>query len=126
MAGSSYTYPFIAYDLPLNHPGANIYTSNDYPLKDDLTFDNSSKVRTIQVFLGWQYFHLAMLTKELTPEHSYLKKCPSKELIIQAIPINKIKADTERILWHQATWSSVWWIFIIHIPTIDSVPKRMK
>ena len=64
-----------------------------------------------------------MLAKVLAPELSCIKKYPFKELIIQAIPIHKILANTEQILLHQLLGHPCdEYLYSAH-EFIDSVPK---
>ena len=58
-------------------------------------------VATIESAVAYQEHQLNLLAKSLLPKSSCLKKYPFKKLIIQAIPIRKIKADTLQIIWHQ-------------------------
>ena len=101
IAGNSYTHPLIAPDLPLNHPGANSYNSKDYAMKNDPEFVQAINIADIEAAVAYQEHQLNLLDKALVPKSSCLKKYPFKKLIIQAIPIRKICADTEQILWHQ-------------------------
>ena len=96
IAGNGYTDPLVAPDLPLNHPAANSYNSKGYANKNDPDFNQTCHVATIEVTVAFQEHQLNLLDKVLVPEPSCLKKYPFKKLIIQAIPIKKKCADTEK------------------------------
>ena len=101
IAGNKYTHPLSAPDLPLNHPGLNSYNSNEYAIKNDPEFVNAINVAAIESALTYQEHQLDLLDKSFLPDSSSFKEYPFKQLIMQSIPIHKIKADTLRILWHQ-------------------------
>ena len=101
ISGNKYTHPLIALDLPLNHPSENSYNSKEYALKKDPDFVQAVNVAAIETDVAYQEHQLKILDKSFLPDSSSFKEYPFKQLIIQSIPIRKIKADTLRVFWHQ-------------------------
>lgn len=58
----------------------------------------ASAPETINDATAYQEIHFALLEKAFVPEPLCLKKYSSQELNVQAIPIHKIRAETERML----------------------------
>ena len=94
IAGNKYTHPLIVPDLPLNHPGANSSNSSEYAMRNDPDFVQAVNVAAIESAVAYQEHQLNLLDKSLLPKSSCLKEYPFKKLIIQAIPIWKIRSDT--------------------------------
>ena len=108
ISGNKYTHPLIVPDLPLNHPGANSYNSKEYAMKNDPDFVQAvnvaaieTDVAAIETDVAYQEHQLNLFEESFLPDSPSLQEHPFKQLIMQSIPIRKIKADTLRILWHQ-------------------------
>ena len=50
MPDSCYTHPLISPDLPLNHPSAKTYNSEEYATKNDLEFAQACQVASVSPF----------------------------------------------------------------------------
>ena len=70
-------------------------------MKNDPEFVNAVNVAAIETAVAYQEHQLDLLDKSLLHKSSSLKEYPFKKLIMQSVPICKIKADTQWILWHQ-------------------------
>ena len=123
ISGNKYTHPLIAPELPANHPGANSYNSKEYALKNDPDFVQAVNVAAIETAVSYQEHQLNLLEESFLPDTSSLDTDPFKQLIMQYIPIRKIKADTLRILWHQRLGHPCdEYLYSAH-KWIDGVPK---
>ena len=92
-------------------------------MKNDPCFVQAVNVDTIEPDVAYQEHQLDLLDKVLVPKSSCLKKYPFKKLIIQTISIRKIRADTDRILWHQRLGHPCDGYFYSAHKFIDSIPE---
>ena len=123
IAGNKYTHPLIAPRLYLNHPGSNSYNSSEYAIKHDPDFVYAVNVAAIETTVAYQEHQLDLLDKSILPDSSSLMEYPFQKLIMQSIPIRKIKADTLRILWHQRLGHPYdEYLYSVH-KWIDGVPE---
>ena len=99
--GKCYTHPLIPPCLPADHPSATAATSVDVALKSDPDFAAACERATIQAIYTYQEEEYATLRENLSVTPVMYHALPFHEYIQRSTPVNTIKADTERLLWHQ-------------------------
>ena len=92
-------------------------------MKNDPGFVQAVNVAAIETAVAYEEYQLNLLEESFLPDSPSLQEHPFKQLIIQSIPIRKIRADTLRILWHQRLGHPCdEYLYSAH-KWIDGVPK---
>ena len=127
--GNCYTYSFILPEVSIESPLATLLNFLDHALICDDDFIEKCNKATVHVVLVHHKAALQALDNELVlkkppidvdckqlriskifdsfscvdpnPRQSALDATPFRELIIQSVPVNKVRVETERVLWHQ-------------------------
>ena len=131
MNGNCYTYPLIFPDVSLESKLATSLNCLDYALiRDDAFIEQCDKatvhaisqhrkaalqelddelhlLRTPvdidckQLWISNHFDSLSGVTPVVNPRQTAVEVTPFQDLLLQSIPVNKIRVETERILWHQ-------------------------
>ena len=99
--GKCYTQPLILPELPGTHPCASPSNSVAATLAADPDFASACERATLQAIYAYQEEEYATLRDSLKTTPQMYHGLPFHEYIAKYTPINTIKADTERLLWHQ-------------------------
>ena len=101
--GKCYTHELIPVPLGRNHPMATPETSPEVARDQDPDFADACERAAVQAIFMHQEEQYAKLREqfEQLPVGSELQKLPFHEYIQKYTPVNTIKAETERLLWHQ-------------------------
>ena len=99
--GKCYTAPLIPPDLPADHPNATPSTSSAKALEDDPDFAAACERATIQAIFAYQEDEYDTLRSSLKDTPRLYHGLPFHEFIQKYTPVSTIKAETERLLWHQ-------------------------
>ncbi|GAX10430.1 hypothetical protein FisN_21Lu161 [Fistulifera solaris] len=96
-----YTHALIPPDLPADHPLATPVTSSDKMLLHDPTFASDCERATVFQIYSWQEKEYARLRSDLDRIPEPYQTLPFHEYIAANTPIAAIRAQTQRLLWHQ-------------------------
>ena len=99
--GKCYTGALIPPNLDASHPKASPKTSVESAIKDDPDFAAECERATIQAIYSYQEEEYATLRDELSSVPVMHHGLPFHEYIQKNTPVASIKAETERLLWHQ-------------------------
>ena len=121
--GKCYTGALIPPNLPKECPWATPATSSEAAMLADPEFAEECKKATIQAIYAYQEDQYSTLRNELEDTATMFHKLPFHEYIQQHTPVASIKAETERLLWHQRLGHpSDYYLFNAH-KHIQGVPK---
>ena len=99
--GKCYTGALIPPNLEASHPKASPKTSVESAIADDPDFAADCERATIQAIYAYQEEEYATLRNELSSVPVMHHGLPFHEFIQRNTPVAAIKAETERLLWHQ-------------------------
>ena len=99
--GKSYTQPLHMPNLPAHRPRATIYNSFDKALQEDKTFAKHCQSATIDQIQLYQDRAQTHVREALTNLPTEFAELPFDDWMFEATPVLAIKANTERLLWHQ-------------------------
>ena len=99
--GKCYTAPLIPPILPISHSDANESNSVEYTRQHDPDFNDACEKATIYNIYSHQEEQYTKLRNDLSSIHKKYHSLPFHEYIQDNTPIAAIKAQTERLLWHQ-------------------------
>ena len=121
--GKCYTAPLIPPDLPTDHPEATPANSCAKALADDPEFAAACERATIQNIYTWQEEEYAELRDNLRTVPRMYHDLPFHEYIQKNTPVDTIRTDTERLLWHQRLGHpSDYYLFNAH-QHVNGVPR---
>ena len=101
-SGQCYTQPLILPDLPSDHPQATIYNSSAKAKADDPLYAEDVKLALLENIYTWQQTQYETLMDNLqTVPSGWKDKIPFMDHIMESTPIQALKAETEKLLWHQ-------------------------
>ena len=96
-----YTAPLIPCDVQADHPKASAATSSAKMYAEDPEFRADCERATIQAICAYQDKQYAHLRESLRDTPVMYHGLPFHEYIQKFTPVNTIKRDTQRLLWHQ-------------------------
>ena len=99
--GKCYTLPLIPPDLPVDHPNASLSTSSAYAVANDADFAAECRLATLVTIAAHRQEQLKILREELSSVPMMYHDIPFQEMIEKNLPIQTLRAQTERLLWHQ-------------------------
>jgi hypothetical protein len=101
LGGQCYSHPLILPDLPINHPAATSANSMRFALAHDNNFINECAHAVELNLERFKQNKHAELADNLRILPSSWKSIPFQDIFDDNIPVNHIKATTEKLLWHQ-------------------------
>ena len=89
-------------DLPSDHPKATIYNSSAEAKTNDPLYAEDIKLGLLENIYHWQQTQYETLMDNLqTVPSGWKDKIPFMDHIMESTPIQALKAETEKLLWHQ-------------------------
>ena len=121
--GKYFSGVLIPPDLPASHPKATPKTSSEAALQSDPEFTAACEEAVIQAVYSYQEHQYEELRESLKSTPRKYHGMPFHEYISQYTPVNSIKAETQRLLWHQRLGHpSDYYLYHAH-KHIKGVPK---
>ena len=99
--GKCYTLPLIGPDLPADHPMASISTSSAYAAATDPEFAEECRLATLEAVAAYRAEQRHELREQLRTLPKMWHNIPFEQLMEQNIPLQSLRSQTERLLWHQ-------------------------